>query len=73
MQRVTEAMPPLDAAGDPKMEEARKAILDTVQTACGVPLAEALEIQAKRSGAFMTSAACRDGVIGATYRKTTVV
>jgi enoyl-CoA hydratase/carnithine racemase len=73
IQGVTEAMPPLDEAGDPKMEEGRKAILDTVQAACGASLVEALEIQAKRSGAFMTSTACRDGVIGTTYRKTTVV
>jgi len=73
IQGVTEAMPPLDEAGDPKMEDGRKAILDTVQAACGASLVEALEIQAKRSGAFMTSTACRDGVIGTTYRKTTVV
>jgi len=73
VEGVTGTMPSLAPAGDPKVEEARKAILDTVQAACGAPLAEALEIQAKRSGAFMTSNACRNGVIGTTYRKTTVV
>jgi enoyl-CoA hydratase/carnithine racemase len=73
LDRVTEVMPPLDAAGDPGVEEARKAMFDTVQSACGAPLAEALEIQAKRSGAFMTSIACKNGMVGTAYRKTMVV
>ncbi len=72
VERFTQAVPLLGDAGDPKIEEARKAILDTVQAACVAPLAEALEIQAKHSGAFMTSSACRDGVIGTAWRKTTV-
>jgi enoyl-CoA hydratase/carnithine racemase len=72
IEGVTETVPLLGAAGDPKREEARKAILGTVAAACGVPLAEALEIQAKHSGAFMSSAACREGVIGMAWRKTTV-
>ena len=73
MERVTEVLPRLSAAGSPHIEEARKAILDTIEAACGATLAEALEIQARRSGGFMTGTACRDGVIGTAYRKTAVV
>jgi enoyl-CoA hydratase/carnithine racemase len=73
LAKVTEVMPPLDDAGDPNVAEARKAIFDAVEAACGAPLAEALEIQAKRSGAFMSSMACRNGAIGTAFRKTAVV
>jgi enoyl-CoA hydratase/carnithine racemase len=52
---------------------ARKAILDTVRAACSVPLAEALEIQARHSGEFMPSDECRGGVIGMAYKKTMAV
>jgi enoyl-CoA hydratase/carnithine racemase/3-hydroxyacyl-CoA dehydrogenase len=53
--------------------EARRAILDTVRAACGATLAEALEVQARHSGGFMTGDACRGGVIGTAARKTMAV
>jgi enoyl-CoA hydratase/carnithine racemase len=53
--------------------EARRAILDTVRAACGATLAEALEVQARHSGGFMTSDSCRSGVVGTAARKTMAV
>jgi enoyl-CoA hydratase/carnithine racemase len=73
LERVTEVMPSLEAAGDPGIEDARKAIVETVEAACGAPIGEALDIQAKRSGVFMVTPACKNGVIGTTFRKTMVV
>ena len=49
---------------DPAMEGARIAIMDCIQASCGAPLSEALGIQAKHSGNFMTSKLCRKGAIG---------
>ena len=63
-------VPYLDGVANPG---ARKAILDAVRAACGVPLGEALEVQARHSGEFMPSAECRGGVIGAACKKTMVV
>jgi enoyl-CoA hydratase/carnithine racemase/3-hydroxyacyl-CoA dehydrogenase len=70
---VLDAVPRLDAAADPGMEAGRKAILDTIAAATGATLGEALEIQARHSGGFMVSDACRRGVIGTAWKKTTVV
>jgi enoyl-CoA hydratase/carnithine racemase len=53
--------------------EGRKAIIDTVRAACGAGLSDALEVQARHSGGFMTHDACRKGVIGTAHRKTMVV
>jgi enoyl-CoA hydratase/carnithine racemase len=69
---------PTEVGGLPETENpatlaARKAILDTIQASCGAPLAEALVVQAKHSAAFMTSAACREGRIGAEAAKTLAV
>jgi hypothetical protein len=55
------------------MEAGRKAILDTVRAATSSTLSEALEIQARHSGGFMTGDACRQGVIGTTWKKTVMV
>jgi 3-hydroxyacyl-CoA dehydrogenase len=52
---------------------ARKAMVDCIQGACGAPLAEALELQARHSGAFMTSSACKRGEVGGQYTKTMLV
>ena len=57
-------------SGDPATEAARQAITQTIQGACGVPLAEALDIQARHSGDFMTTKFCRKGRVGAEYTKT---
>jgi enoyl-CoA hydratase/carnithine racemase len=73
LEHVTEAMPRLDDPGDPNLAEARRAIVETIESACSAPLAEALDIQARRSGAFMSSIACRNGAIGAAFRRTMVV
>lgn len=51
------------------VEEARRAILACVQASCDAPLAEALEIQARHSAAFMTGDLCGAGVIGGDARK----
>jgi enoyl-CoA hydratase/carnithine racemase len=63
----------LPAADSPEMETARVAIMECVQHACGSSLAEALEIQAKRSADFLASATCHDGAVGAEYTKTMAV
>jgi enoyl-CoA hydratase len=70
LQGVPTTVPGLAAADGPAQEAARKAIMDTVQAACGVPLAEALAVQARHSGAFMVSPACLGGVVGADFQKT---
>jgi len=67
LEGVGRAVPPLAGDADPA---ARRALLETVRAACAVPLAEALEVQARHSGGFMTSPECRRGVIGALARKT---
>ncbi len=60
-------LPPAEA---PSTDLARQAIHACVQAACGVSLADALVVQAKLSGAFMTSKACQKGAVGAEYAKT---
>jgi enoyl-CoA hydratase/carnithine racemase len=64
--------PPDDLAAPetPATEEARRAILECIEHSCRVPLAEALEVQAKHSAGFMQSTACRKGRVGAEARKT---
>ena len=46
---------------------------DCIQGACGAPLAEAMEVQARHSAAFMTSTACKKGEVGGQYTKTMFV
>ncbi|MBU0755538.1 MAG: hypothetical protein KJ645_10400 [Planctomycetes bacterium] len=58
---------------DPQMEGARKAIWDTVRASGRVPLAEAVEIQARHSAGFMIGKLCHSGMIGTTYKKTMTV
>jgi enoyl-CoA hydratase/carnithine racemase len=58
---------------NPALEAARKAIMDTIQHACGSPLAEALTVQAKHSAGFMVDAHCKNGRIGAEFTKTMAV
>ncbi len=61
LDQVIEAVPKLSAASDPGMEAGRKAILDTVSAATSCTLAEALDIQARHSGGFMTDASVPEG------------
>jgi hypothetical protein len=56
--------------GDPATEAARLAIVSTVGEACSATLADAIGIQAKHSADFMSSKACRRGVVGQTAAKT---
>ncbi len=62
----------LPDAGDPGIEAARKAIMDSIQSSCRATLGEALEVQTKRSAEFMTTAHCRKGRVGAEYARTAV-
>jgi len=73
LERVLEVMPSLAAAGDPNMSDARKAIAEAVDASCSATVAEALDVQSKRSGVFMMTPACKNGAIGTAYRKTMVV
>ncbi len=70
---VVRDLPPLSGGTGPEMEAARKAILDTVREACSVPLAQALDVQARHSGGFMTRPECRNGVVGRACAKTMAV
>ena len=63
----------LPAADSPDHEAARAAIMKCIQDACGAPLADAVTIQAKHSGDFMVSSACKKGAIGAEFLKTMAV
>lgn len=63
----------LPASDNPATEAARKAILETIRESCGVPLSEALEVQARHSAAFTASSLCRKGSIGAEQAKTMMV
>jgi len=67
---VADTVPPLGPAADPGMEAGREAILLCIKGATAAPLAEALDVQARHSGDFMTTKACLGGVIGGLYKKT---
>ena len=73
LEGVAVTPPGLFPASSPGMEAGRKAILDTVRAATSVSLGEALEIQARHSGGFMSGDACRQGVIGTAWKKTVLV
>lgn len=70
LPRVTTALPPLEGTEDLSLEEARKAILGCIDSACNAPLSEAISIQAKLSGNFMTTPLFKKGIIGSAYTKT---
>ena len=58
------------APADPAVAHARATIVECVRRSCDVPLAEALDVQARVSGEFMTSKECRAGAVGMEYAKT---
>ena len=60
----------LPEADSPATEAARKAIADCVQASCGVPLAEALDVQTRLSSAFLAGPVARRGAVGQEYAKT---
>ncbi len=51
------------------MEAARKAIIETIKNSCNVDLKEAITIQTKHSAEFMSSDACKNGKIGAEFKR----
>jgi enoyl-CoA hydratase/carnithine racemase len=55
---------PTFADAGPGSPEGRRAIYETVFTSLEKPLDEALEIQSRRSAAFMVTKACRSGAVG---------
>lgn len=63
----------LGVSDNPITEAARKAIMQSIRESCGVPLAEALEIQARHSGGFFATPVCRDGSVGAEYQRAMMV
>ncbi len=60
----------LGVSDNPATEAARKAIMESIVAACGAPLAEALDIQARHSGAFFATIFCREGAIGTEHQRT---
>jgi len=64
--REISGLPPAEGA----TAAARAAIVDCIQQSCGATLADALEIQARISGKFMTSKECRSGRVGQEYART---
>ncbi|RKY95937.1 MAG: hypothetical protein DRQ13_06410 [Ignavibacteriae bacterium] len=59
----------LQVPDNPGMEAARKAIIETIRDSCGADLKEALTVQAKHSAEFMISDACKNGKIGAEFKR----
>ncbi len=57
----------------PGLQAARQAILESIRNSCSAPLSEAITIQARHSGAFMSSTACRTGAVGLAFAKTASV
>jgi len=70
---LAEVVPLPAASGDAAFDAARKAIYDTIVASTSVPLADALEVQSRQSAAFFGTDACRHGVVGAAWAKTTRV
>lgn len=60
----------LENTDDVTLTESRKAIHDCVLNSCKATLEEAISVQAKFSGEFMTSKLCKKGVVGSAYLKT---
>jgi enoyl-CoA hydratase/carnithine racemase len=55
---------------DETITEARKAIMACIQNSCKATLVDAISVQAKHSGDFMTTKLCKKGVVGSAYTKT---
>jgi enoyl-CoA hydratase/carnithine racemase len=62
-------VPGLPPADNPRIEAARRAILECIRDSCGCPIGEALDVQARHSAGFMVTDACRRGVVGRSARK----
>lgn len=55
--------------GNPEYEAAKTAIANCIEEACNVPLAKAVNVQAKHSAEFMVTKLCRRGKVGSEYDK----
>lgn len=58
---------------NPATIAARTAILNNIKDSCGASISDALTIQAKHSGNFMTTKYCQYGFVGSDYKKTMLV
>ncbi|MHC4735451.1 MAG: Clp protease/crotonase-like domain-containing protein [Planctomycetota bacterium] len=63
----------ISTSDNPATEAAKKAIMDSIRASCGVPLSEALDIQARHSAGFTVSSYCKEGSIGADRARTMFV
>lgn len=70
LQGVPTDVADLPEADSPATEATRKAIVECVQASCGVPLAEALDVQAKISSEFLCGPIAKKGSVGQEYAKT---
>ena len=61
------------ASDSPATEAARTAIMHAIRDSCGVPLSDALDVQARHSADFIVTPFCTEGSIGAEYLKTMMV
>jgi enoyl-CoA hydratase/carnithine racemase/3-hydroxyacyl-CoA dehydrogenase len=71
LQKAALKSAPSDIPGLPA-NPARRAIIKTVQESCGVSYEKALDVQARNSAEFMTTAHCREGFVGQAYSKVKV-
>ncbi|MCF7975722.1 MAG: hypothetical protein K9N55_18030 [Phycisphaerae bacterium] len=63
----------LAASDNPLTVSARKAIMASIRSSCGVPLSEAFGIQARHQAGFTVTSCCRKGSIGTDHAKTMLV
>lgn len=63
----------IPVSDNPATEAARKAIMDSIRESCGVPLPEALDLQARRCADFFTTSFCKHGTIGTEHQRTMMV
>ncbi|UCE05240.1 MAG: enoyl-CoA hydratase/isomerase family protein [bacterium] len=63
----------LSESDNPATEAAREAVFKCIRNCCDATLSEALTLQAKHSGDFMTTPHCQNGSIGMEFKKTMVV
>ena len=63
----------VSVSDSPATEAARTAIMETIRGSCGVPLSEALDVQARHYADFTVTSSCRKGSIGAEHLRTMMV
>jgi enoyl-CoA hydratase/carnithine racemase len=63
----------VSASDSPATEAARTAIMHSIRDSCGVPLSEALDVQARHAADFINTSFCKQGSIGAEYLRTMMV